>query len=484
LIHFYKRYIDEEMGYLPAGYVTSDSDSEPDLVINNHDPQKPGKNHCKQPDIALTAKSSDDGEYDVDIKELLDTDDVGLLQEAVDEGAFDVNHRLKCCYGWSLALYAASLARSSLLKLLIERGGKISSDGQEPISGFLALSTFDHHSSPQLILETCELLIQAGDDPEKRQSQLKTPLMLASSYGNTCLVTYLIEIKVNLDSTDSQGWTALMHAADGGHGQTARTLLEAGAHPDVISYEGYTAADLAAIQSHFALQEVIQKLSKKPKLDWTKSVAHKARNEEMASVLSGLDLEILQDLFESHNIGLAEFLTISETEMMDIGITQIGARKRLLEGQRQAHIKPWSKESLPLPNIDGQIEVLRLTCSDADSILKNTAEHLRLLKASVAYIRLQLKHHAPRLLKAGSDMVPPYTLFSTLEECRIRLASLQRECSLLSSEIYLQNPDVIHPAHQDKPSSYTSITVMTLFGFAVVGIAYLVSKYRFVTVVP
>ena len=45
-----------------------------------------------------------------------------------------------------------------------------------------------------------------------------------------------------------------MHAADGGHGQTARTLLEAGAHPDVISFEGYTAADLAAIQSHLALQ--------------------------------------------------------------------------------------------------------------------------------------------------------------------------------------------------------------------------------------
>ena len=45
-----------------------------------------------------------------------------------------------------------------------------------------------------------------------------------------------------------------MHAADGGHGQTARTLLEAGAHPDVISYEGHTAADLAAIQSHSALQ--------------------------------------------------------------------------------------------------------------------------------------------------------------------------------------------------------------------------------------
>ena len=55
--------------------------------------QKPGKQHCKQPYTALTAKSCDEGEYDVDIKELLDTDDVGLLQEAVDEGAFDVNHR-------------------------------------------------------------------------------------------------------------------------------------------------------------------------------------------------------------------------------------------------------------------------------------------------------------------------------------------------------------------------------------------------------
>ena len=67
---------------------------------------------------------------------------------------------------------------------------------------------------------------------------------------------------------------------------------------------------------------------------------------------------------------------------------------------------------------------------------------------------------------------------------RIRLASLKRECSLLSSEIYLQNPDVIHPAYQGKPSSYTSTTVMTLFGIAVVGMAYLVSKYRFVTIVP
>jgi len=471
------------MGYIPAGYVQTDSDSEPDLVMDNYPHQKPEKRHYEQVEVSLTEKSTPEDDYDLDIKELLDTDDVVLLQEAVDGGAFDVNHRLNCCYGWSLTLYVASRARSSMLKWLIEKGGKISSDGQEPISGFLALSIVDHNTSDELILQTCELLVQAGDDPEKRQSQLKTPLMLASSYGNTCLVTFLINLKVNLDSTDFQGWTALMHAADAGHGQTARTLVEGGADADIISLDGYTAADLAAIQSHLHLQEVIQKFSKKSKLDWTKSSAHKERNKEMASVLSGLDLAVYQDLFESHNIGLEEFLTISETEMIDMGIKEIGARKRLLEGQRQAHIKSWSKESLPLPNIDGDIETLRLSCPDADNILKNTAEHLRLLKASIAYIRLQFRHHAPSLLKSGSDLVPPSRLFHTLKDCRSRLTGLQRECSLLSTEIYLHDPGLVHQADdggghmdQDKPASFTSGCIKVMAVFATVGIAYLV-KY-------
>ena len=47
----------------------------------------------------------------------------------------------------------------------------------------------------------------------------------------------------------------MMYCADNGHGQAVRLLLEAGANPNLVSGQGYTAADMAAINGHDQIQE-------------------------------------------------------------------------------------------------------------------------------------------------------------------------------------------------------------------------------------
>lgn len=52
--------------------------------------------------------------------------------------------------------------------------------------------------------------------------------------------------KVDIDSRDSNGWTALMHAANGGHAPIVRLLLDAGANPHLENDAKETALHLAA----------------------------------------------------------------------------------------------------------------------------------------------------------------------------------------------------------------------------------------------
>ena len=63
-----------------------------------------------------------------------------------------------------------------------------------------------------------------------------------------------------------------MLSVDSGHGDTARTLLEAGAKPGVINKDGQTAADLAA------------------------------GSTEMDSVLKKMEMDHLIDTFRDQNI--------------------------------------------------------------------------------------------------------------------------------------------------------------------------------------
>eukprot|EP00088_Acartia_fossae_P032293 TRINITY_DN33076_c0_g1_i1.p1 TRINITY_DN33076_c0_g1~~TRINITY_DN33076_c0_g1_i1.p1 ORF type:complete len:374 (+),score=58.62 TRINITY_DN33076_c0_g1_i1:121-1122(+) len=288
------------------------------------------------------------------------------------------------------------------------------------------------------------MIISTGEKLDIRQNQRKTPLMLAASYGNFALVKCLCENGAELDLRDTQGWTALMYGADGGHGNVVRLLLEHGADPDLISVSGEVAADMAARKSNPLLQRIIHKFSEMKGVNaWDDSSLQK--NSEIDNVLIGLNAEKYKETFMKHDIGLKEFLTMSEEEMKEIGVENIGTRRRLMEGQLAIHRRSWAKTSLPALSLVDLQSGLRLNCPEAANVVGNLSNHAAYMKASISYMRLQIRLHGPTFVRAGSDVVDPGQLLELLGSCTDHIQSLESECGLLIQELTLLNQGVDRP---------------------------------------
>ena len=72
-----------------------------------------------------------------------------------------------------------------------------------------------------------------------------TPLLIATYYGHTSLVKYLVENGAVVDRQDNRGWTSLMYAAYYNYTEIAKILLEHNASVTIKNSEGKTALDYA-----------------------------------------------------------------------------------------------------------------------------------------------------------------------------------------------------------------------------------------------
>lgn len=109
-------------------------------------------------------------------------------------------------------------------------------------------------------LEVVIVLLEAKADPNARNSYGRTPLMYASSYGRDAIVEKLLAAgaDLNIAPTDQTGWTAIVAAAAGGHASTVELLLRHGADPTIKTKNGQTALDLARTQGHVRVVQVLQ----------------------------------------------------------------------------------------------------------------------------------------------------------------------------------------------------------------------------------
>ena len=82
-----------------------------------------------------------------------------------------------------------------------------------------------------------------------------------------------------------------MFGVDGGHGAVVRSLLEAGANADVISFDGLTAADLAVNHDKPTLQRVVEAFSQKKGLTMLQEKLRESKQREIDHVLIGCDAE-------------------------------------------------------------------------------------------------------------------------------------------------------------------------------------------------
>lgn len=101
------------------------------------------------------------------------------------------------------------------------------------------------------------------DEPDSVQRKVMSPLIQAARTGRTQVVEFLASCGADLNGCDFQGWTPLMHAADGGHEDAMSVLIEQGAGLNFQSTmpqegcEGGTALMIAAKQGHTDCVQVL-----------------------------------------------------------------------------------------------------------------------------------------------------------------------------------------------------------------------------------
>lgn len=127
-------------------------------------------------------------------------------------------------------------------KSLIDKPGTTTVDTKDSETGETAL----HIVVKRRDVPWIGFLLANGADPNARDRQGNTPLLLASGIGLTEGVQVLLTARAQVDLSNNLGETPLIRAVQARDVPTARQLLEAGADPDLADHAaGYSARDYA-----------------------------------------------------------------------------------------------------------------------------------------------------------------------------------------------------------------------------------------------
>ncbi|XP_037909760.1 ankyrin repeat and KH domain-containing protein mask isoform X3 [Hermetia illucens] len=133
--------------------------------------------------------------------------------------------------GYTPLMEAAREGHEDMVALLLSKGANINATTEETQETALTLACCGG------FMEVAEFLIKQGADLELGAS---TPLMEAAQEGHTDLVRYLLENGANVHAQTQTGDTALTHACENGHTDAAEVLLYYGAELEHESEGGRT----------------------------------------------------------------------------------------------------------------------------------------------------------------------------------------------------------------------------------------------------
>ncbi|XP_019852596.1 PREDICTED: ankyrin repeat and SOCS box protein 13-like [Amphimedon queenslandica] len=96
-----------------------------------------------------------------------------------------------------------------------------------------------------------------GLKPASGAEKQRTPLILSAIGGHTQCISILYDAGAKLDDKDTDGFTALHHAASNGHLYAVQLLLDLGANPMASSRFGVTPLHLATSSGHTPMLQLL-----------------------------------------------------------------------------------------------------------------------------------------------------------------------------------------------------------------------------------
>lgn len=151
-------------------------------------------------------------------------------------------------------IVAGEAGRRDVLAMIVERGFDLEAEIND--AGWRAV-TF---AAAEGRLQTTRLLLELGANPNATNDLGRTGLMFASSYGYADIVEVLLAAGAdpNLVPTDSDGFPALIVAAQNGQAAVVAMLLRNGADVDIQDKKGRTALDWALQNEHDEVAESLR----------------------------------------------------------------------------------------------------------------------------------------------------------------------------------------------------------------------------------
>ncbi|XP_067684304.1 ankyrin repeat, SAM and basic leucine zipper domain-containing protein 1-like [Haliotis asinina] len=392
-----------------------------------------------------------------------------VVEQCLQQG-MNVDEILKC--GWTALMYAANSANPKLVRLLLDKGADPNFD--KDFYTVLMSACSSNREVNGSILECVQILVEAGADVNVRDRYHVSPLMCAAREGHVTIMEYLIGQGAEMNRQDSRGLTALSWAASKGHMKAVKLLLDKGADRNLKHSDGQKAVDIALNDEMVCLIEgkpyekpvprpvvmnghpmssgeqpaVVQKQRVKPPPPEGDLIPVDnpvdERYGELEVFLYGLEVGHLIPLFKDQHVDFFNFLRFNEQDLINMGIMQIGIRKKLLDAIEVVHKKEWDTSSLISVQYNKHIG-----CPDAMAMVANISKHLRYIGSTVVYVREQIRAH-PQILNDARDGTGPRQLHKHTQDASKNLDALAKEISRLHSclnvemkRLNLDPPDLV-----------------------------------------
>jgi len=386
--------------------------------------------------------------------------------------------------GWTALMYASNNACDDIVKLLLEN--KASPNFQKDLFTPLMAVCFSSVRNEERLVSCAELLINAGAKLNVHDRHIMTPVMYASKLGYGKLVALLCEKEAQLNVQDTQGWTALTFAAASGYNHVIKILLNYQADYNLTTFDGQRPADIAFSHGFSMLAEMLEKydgdnLEQFPSI----STDLTAKNNSMLSAqyvkygdielfLYGLELGQLIPLMQEHHLQFEDLLKLTEKEMIEIGITQLGIRKKLLDSISDIHRNEWDLSSL------SKDQITKLSTIETSAIVANITKHLQIINCSVKYVINHINNKKDEMV--SDNLVLQKSLVDQCFEAVKVSKDLQNDVQSLRNDAVLFFPNInktpvnLIENSSDKPRSVKKLLLPVGLIFVVSGCIFI--SYR------
>ncbi|KAL9973262.1 hypothetical protein ACROYT_G019691 [Oculina patagonica] len=409
------------------------------------------------------------------------------IQKYLDDG-IDPDIQLKS--GWTPLLLAASLALSDVMELLASKGANVNFH-KEMYTVLMATCAVSGNTPEEQVLRCVELLLERNARVNVYDKYRMSPLMYAAREGRVTVCEKLLQHGAEVNKQDMRGWTSLSWAGSRGHGRVVRTLLDHKADPKIYSNDGQTPSDIAYSSDFPRIADIIslaasgKQVSSEAALQTAESSSVDVKEDSSSGMkygdlemfLCGLELTQLLPKFQEHKLTFDEFLNLTEKELDQMGITQVGVRTKILDAIREVHKKEWDVASLQA------LEKHSLSAPEMTVILANVSKHLTFIRSSVSYVQKHLNTvNEPLEFVQDVTAAEGMELFSkeaveAVENLSEELHTVKKQIFQIKSKVSNTAPDLIA---DEKPQSAQHTSrggFMLVAGVAAVALgAFLVHK--------